>query len=103
MKPATLASIGSFMILVALYLFPFGQDIIVLWLTDYLGSQTAAWNALYAITTALAATGILLGGGHVLRSQFRGIFRFVASKPALFIAIIIAGFLVLQVFVRWML
>jgi len=82
------------MILAAIYFFPFGQDIVVMWLTNVMGSQFNAWMALYAICFALFAVGFWLGGGRKLGLKLVGVFRMARTNPILFIIILAVAFFI---------
>lgn len=90
----TLAGIGALCILLAIYFFPFGQDFVVLYLTDYFGSQVMAWTALYFICFGLIGAGLLLGGLKVIGFRqisrmfifaFRNIYVMVATLVIMFV------------------
>ena len=87
--------LGGIFILLAIYFFPFGQDLVMLQLTEWTGSQVAAWNLMYYICFGLLAAGYILGGHRFL--GFRKLGRFfglIRSNPVLFIIFLIAMYVI---------
>jgi len=96
-----MAAVGSILILIAVYMFPFGQDVLMLWLTQQVGSQAAAWTALYFICFALILIGFLMGGLKALpMRQLSRIFRLMATNPIGFVILMVVLFIVSQVAFR---
>jgi len=78
----TLAAIGAVLILIGIYMFPFGQDMFMLWLTGIAGTQQMAWSWLYLICFGLIAVGFMFGGVRLLGiSRLAGIFRMLSTNP----------------------
>lgn len=93
----TIAGIGALLIMVAIYFFPFGQDIVILWMTQYFGSQEMAWTVMYLICFGLLGAGILMGGMGALRlRRITGLLKMLVRNPIMFIALLVSMFLIFQ-------
>jgi len=96
-RKLSMAGIGALLIMLAIYFFPFGQDIVMLWLTKQVGTQVAAWTMMYVICFALLFAGAVMGGAALLGGRkLAGIFRMLTSNPLGLIAVLVAAFLVFQ-------
>lgn len=95
MKNKKWAGIGALLILIAIYFFPFGQDLIMLWLTKLTGSQVTAWTFMYAGSFMLLGLGLIIGGVKALGvKQLSGIFKYIKRNPAVVITLMVAAFLI---------
>lgn len=94
----TVAWLGGILILLAIYFFPFGQDIVMMYLTGVMGSQRDAWNMMYVITFAFFGIGFLLGGHKYLGiNRLSGFFGMIRGNPIMFFGIIIGAYVVFNV------
>lgn len=90
----SIAGIGAILILAAIYFFPFGQDMVILWLTDFTGSQVNAWTTMYFVCFGLLFAGLVMGGAKALGAkQLTGIFRLMRTNPVLFFAVLVSLFI----------
>lgn len=95
----TMAGIGAFFIGVAIYFFPFGQDIVILTLTNMTGSQVNAWLTMYVICFALLFTGIVMGGmGRTGTRKLIRLWRMLTKNPLLLIAVLVIGYIIFTKF-----
>lgn len=91
----TAASIGALFILLGMYFFPFGQDIVMLQLTLITGSQVTAWSVMYVICFALIFGGLAMGGAAFLgMKRLSGMFKMLLTNPLGLIAILVIMFII---------
>ncbi len=98
LRKRDLMMFGGILILLGVYFFPAGQDIVIITLTNALGSQMAAWNALWFITGGMIIVGLALGGHRWLGgNRLPGMLKMLMSNPLLLIGILVILFILFNV------
>ncbi len=98
----TMAAVGSLLILIGMYCFPFGQDMFMLWLTQQVGGQAQAWTALYFICFSLIFVGFMMGGLKMLPiQQMSRIFQLMVTNPVGFVILVVVMFIISQIAFRF--
>jgi hypothetical protein len=94
-RKLSMAGLGALMIMVAIYFFPLGQDVVILYLTNMTGSQVNAWMVMYMVCFVLLFAGAVMGGAKALGvKRLNGIFRVLVSNPIGLLLLLAIAFII---------